>query len=123
GTDPLRAFRARELLAPLEDRGSHASTLIAHTAADVRRVAVGGEHRAAEDPAVLLPDPCFLAPREVPEDVLRRDMPRSSVEQLLVAIDVLGDDRRIGLGKGADVHASTFSYTTFSASTCIPTDS
>ena len=97
--------------------------LFAHDHANIRSVPMDGEGRAPENLAVLLPDPRLVGPGEVLEDLVRRDVPGPPVEELLVAIEVRGDDWRVGGGERTDVHASALSKTMFSASTCMPTDS
>src|SRR5256885_10545237 len=119
--DLLRTLRARECLAALEDLRAEAASLVSDDAADVRSVAVHAERRARDDAAALLPDPRLLGVLEEHEDVRAGEAAWTAVKALLVGGDQRRDDRCVVVEEQADVHASTFSQTTCSESTTIPT--
>src|SRR3954447_21635339 len=119
--DLLRALRARERLAALDDLRTETASLVSDDSADVRSVAVHPERRACDHAAAFLPDPRLLGVLQEHEDVRAGEAAGAAVEALLVGRDQRRDDRCVLVEERADVHASAFSQTTCSVSTTIPT--
>src|SRR5262249_12070912 len=119
--DPLRALRAGERLAALEDLCPKPASLVGDDAPGVRRITVHAVCRTRDDAVVLRPDPLLLAPLPEQEDVRAGETTGTTVAPLLLRGDERRDGRRVVLDERTDVHASSLSQTTCSESTTIPT--